>query len=849
MKRTILTLLILAGATLPAPARVAGQDAEAARRMLQGSGVTEREILQRLRASGLSRSEIKQRLVQAGYDPALADTYMDMLEGGRTTRPLSAPEDFLYALDAIGVTSEGVPVYADTIPGVRDARGYPTDPRLRAGAGSAYPAPWGTPYGDPAMLRYLEPEPDTARVAGLPIFGRALFHRRTTEFEPATSGPVPSDYRLAPGDELVVILSGAAQTAYTMNVMRDGTIVIPEVGPVAVSGLRLDAVESLLLDRLSRVFSGLGRSPDSTTRLSVSVGRIRSNEVVVAGDVERPGSYTVSSLGTAFTALYRAGGPAPIGSFREIHVRRGGRLVSTVDLYDYLVSGDGSSDVRLQQGDFVFVPVAGPRVAIEGAVRRPAAYELEEGEGLGDLLRFAGGLKADAVVRRIQIDRILPPSQRRPGIDRVVVDADLEALFREGGGVIPLADGDIVRVFSVSESRRNQVVVTGAVHREGTYQWRPGMTVAELVGSADGLGEQALLDRAHIYRLDTATGQRELVPVSLATEDGALSRVPLLDRDSLVVLSRGRLAQRDSVTITGYVKEPRSYALAAGMTVEDLILQAGGYRAGADRTQAEVARMPEPGARSDTVAEVFRVRTRLGPDPAGDRIPESVAGLPPADRVTLADGDRVFVRKAPGYEPLYTVKVTGEVLTSSEYVLDSRDTRITDVIERAGGLTDEAAIQGVQLFRRGELVAVDLERARAEPGSRYDFTLEPGDSLHVPKYDPTVLVIGGGVAFETRVPYQPGKGLSYYIAQSGGYTDAADRDRVSITYQNGQRAISQPFLAFERAPRPRAGSTIVVPEVPASELGAFDLRGFATTTLGLLTSAATLLVLVNQLQN
>ncbi len=213
------------------------------------------------------------------------------------------------------------------------------------------------------------------------------------------------------------------------------------------------------------------------------------------------------------------------------------------------------------------------------------------------------------------------------------------------------------------------------------------------------------------------------------------------------------------------------------------------------------------------------------------------------------DGDQVFIRKAPGYEPLHTVVLTGEVLTPSEYVLDSRRTRITDVIARAGGLTAEASVRGVQLIRRGELVAVDLEEARARPGSRHDFVLEGGDSLHVPKFDPTVLVIGGGVAFQTRVPYQPGAGLSYYIAQSGGYTETADRDRVSITYQNGQRAINQRFLLFRRSPEPRPGSRIEVPEVPPAELIPFNVMGAATTAAGLLSALATLLLVINQMQN
>lgn len=819
---TLGVLLLVGGVLIPADRAAGQQDADAARQVLESQGVTETEILRRLQSSGLSRAEIKRRLVQAGYDASLVDVYMDRLDRQRTS-PLAAPDELLYALDEIGVTYEGIPVDEDTV---------------------------GTSIDD-VPPRPISRERDTARVGGQPIFGRGIFLGRTTEFNPATSGPVPSDYRLGPGDQLVLIVTGAAETAYTMNVMRDGAVVVPDVGPIPVNGLTLEQTEALLMERLGRVYSGLGRGEGATNRLSLSVSRIRTNQVVVAGDVEAPGSYTISSLGTVFTALYAAGGPNPIGSFRRVEVRRGGRLAGSVDLYDYLIHG-GGRDVRLEQGDFVFVPVAGPRVAIEGAVRRPAAYELAPGEGLADLLRFAGGLQADAVVRRIQIDRILPPYERRPGVDRVFVDVDLEAVAGRGAEV-PLEDGDVVRIFSVSEARRNHVTITGEVNREGTYQWHPDMTLDRLIERAEGLSERALLSRAHVFRLNRETGQRELLPVSLGSAGaGAGPMVPLADRDSVVVLSQRALAMTGEVHIDGFVKAPGSYELRAGMTVEDLILLADGYETGADVTEAEVARMPPSTARSDTVARVIRVRLSHGPPggaAAGTGRPTGAgAWAPTAEDVVLRDGDRVFIRKAPGYEPLRTVTVTGEVVTPSEFVLESRTSRITDVLARAGGLTREASVEGGQLIRDDRIVAVDLSRAQARPGSRHDFVLEAGDSLHVPKFDPTVLVIGNGVAFASRVPYQPGAGLSYYIAQSGGYTEYADRERVSITYQNGERAISQPVLLFRRHPQPRPGSTVMVPEVPAAERLGLNVGAMTSTALGVLTSAATLLLLLNELR-
>lgn len=804
------------------------QDSARARQLLEqqfGQGVTQSEVIERLRQSGLSRAQVRARLQQMGYDPGLADRAFDVIErGGEPPRGEASPA-FLSALQRIGIL-----------------QGMPDSLRLR--------------YDSLAMdsLRVDSLALDTAEI-GLPIFGRSIFQRRTNLFEPIALGPVDPDYQLGPGDQIVLILTGDVELAYTLDVTREGYVIIPDVGQVFVNGLTLGQLESRLYERLGRVYSGVHRGPEATTHFQVSLGRLRTNQVYVMGDVERPGQYQVSAAGTVFNVLYQAGGPTRTGSFRRVLVRRGGTDVREVDLYDYLLRGDSRNDVRLAQGDIIFVPVAETHVSVEGLVRREAIFEAKPGEGLRDVLSFAGGLKPDAVVRRIQVDRIVPAAERRPGIDRVLVDVDVRSLADAEGERIAVQDGDAVRVFGVSERRRHRITIVGQVRRPGVYEWSAGDSLWDIIERAEGLDERAYTPRAHIFRLEEATRTRRLIQTPLLSDSAGnpVQDVALADQDSVVIYSRENLVNPDFVSIDGFVKEPGTYELSEGMTLKDLILAADGFVHGAHTLEAEVARMPDIATRTDTVAQVMRIP--LGVDEDGNpvtvresdpRWPEIPDWTPSATDFVLEHGDHVFVRRAPGYEPLRTVVITGEVVVPGTYVLDHRLTRVTDILRRAGGVTREAQVTGFQLFRDSSLVATDLERALDNPASSYNFALERGDSLHVPKYDPTVLVTGT-VAFETRVPFVDGEDLDYYIKQAGGYSDLADRDRVSITYQNGRRAIVDRVLIFARKPRPRAGSTIFVPAVPESERGTFDLSQFVTTTLGLISSTVTILVLIRQL--
>ncbi len=812
----MLPLLLLALGV--APARAQQPDTAAARRMAEqqlGRSISQAEVLERLRQSGITREQARSRLQAAGYDPALADTYFNALESGQV--PAGEPDQgFVQALSSIGVSTQGLPPVILS-PALRDS------------------------LAQLDSLAVWEWREDSA-IAASNVFGMQLFRRRRTDLQPMQFGPVGANYRVGPGDQLQLVLTGDVEQAYNLTVTREGSIFIPDAGQISVNGLTLAQLEDVLFQRLGAVYSGISRGPEASTRFSVSLGRLRANQVFVTGDVRRPGSYEVSSVATAFNALFLAGGPEETGSFRHIEILRGGDRVGTLDLYDYLVYGDASADVRLESGDRLFVPPALIQVDVEGEVRRPARFELRPGEGLRDLLIFTGGPTADAVLRRIQIDRILPPAQRIPGRTRVLVDVDIAEL--EAGGNVALYDGDRVTVFTVDDELRNRLWLTGAVRNPGMYEWQPGMTLGRLLERADGVTERAYLQRAHVYRLDERDATRRLLRVALDGDSATgPHQVRLADGDSVVIFDRSELANERTVAIDGFVKEPGVYPMADGMTLRDLVLAAGGFTHGAYTLQAEISRMANSLVRTDTVAHVFSVSldAPAAASSYGARPPD---WEPTADEFELMHGDQVFIRKAPGYESSRQVVISGEVQLPGRYALERRDERLTDLLARAGGLTSEAYPAGMHVIRRETVVGAELEEALENVNSSSNISLEAGDSIHVPAYDPMVHV-HGAVMFESRLLYREGADLRYYIDQAGGFAANADASRTTVTYLNGQRATSRNYVLIRSTPDVQPGATIFVPEEPPETGSGFTQT--LGTFLSIGTTLATLLLALQRL--
>lgn len=797
MKRWLLpfglTIVVVPGLGVgPAHAQVPppGTPASVVQQRIDAAGL--RDLLRsRISSSGLTADQIRQRLASMGYDPATLDPYLGDADVAELPEPSAA---VLEVVRSLGVMPAGT-------------------------------AAGGPELGEPLAAPSLPPMTAEEREAELRVFGLEVFARTTTEFQPVAAGPVPGSYIIGPGDELVLIVTGDVEKSYVLPVARDGFVVIPEVGQVWVNGLTLDQLRDQLYTHLGRAYSGVRRGPEATTHFEVTLGRLRTNQVFVTGEVVRPGSYLVSPVASVLNALYLAGGPTPNGSFRDVRVMRSGRMAERVDLYEYLLRGDNLEGVQLQPGDVIFVPPHHGHVAVRGEVNREAIYELVGEESLAEAIVYAGGLTSPAAVRRARITRILPPDQRNePGVDRVVMDVPLGEIVT-GAARTELEPGDNVDVFPVRSEVRNTVSIEGAVWHEGSFAFRQGMTAWDLIGRADGVQPEAYLDRAHIVRLDPEEGTLSVLPFSLATQaDGTPVEDPeLREFDAIEVFSVRDFADDFSVAIAGEVRNPGEYAFREDMTLQDLIVQAGGLRPTAE-LRIEVARLADPDARqAGDIARIFEVEvdsTYLLTDWAnryyfGQR-GRTTAGDTAATTV-LRPYDHVYVRRIPDFELPRIVTIMGEVRFPGQYTLRSKSERLTSVLERAGGLTEAAYASGFRLYREGRLVNVDLGAALSNPSHPDNLTLMPGDSMRVPEYNP-VVVVEGQVHTPSAVLYREGAGLEYYIEHAGGYTRDADRARVHVQYANGDVAVrALRFVLFRTSPRPRPGSVVRVPLRPAED--------------------------------
>jgi protein involved in polysaccharide export with SLBB domain len=681
-------------------------------------------IRQRIQESGLSAAEIRQRLRAAGYPATLLDEYLS----GAGESAVRAPDQTqMSALRALGLPF----AMAEQLLGL-----------------------------DTGFVRGRS---DSVRSR---VFGVDTFRRSTTQFLPLLSGPVPPDYRLGPGDVLVLILTGDVEFSYTLPVSREGFVVIPQVGQLFVANLSLDQLRDLLFARLGRAYSGVRRGAGATTQFDVSVANVRANQVYVVGEVTQPGAYQISALGTVLTALYAAGGVTEQANLRRLELRRHGEVAATLDLYDYLLQGDARGDVRLETGDVIFVGVHGPRVEVSGAVVREGIFEVHDGEQLADLLRAAGGFHARAARERVMVHRVLPVAERGPGpAPRAAIDLRLAV------------DGDSV-----------------------------------------------------------------LIP-PFALRDG----------DSVVIDALQPLAATYSVTVHGYVTHPGTFPWREGMTLRDLVSLAGGPRVGADLREAEVARMPEDRS-NGALARVFRVPLDssylAARDAAGRYVGPPGPAFPAAGAspdVPLEPYDRVLILRQPEFETQRTVQVAGEVRYPGAYALERKDERLTDLIARAGGLLPTAYPEGGRLIREVEdagRVNIELAAALRDPGGRRDIMLQPGDSLQVPEYVPTVRVVGA-VNSPTSVLFREGAGVGYYIDNAGGWARDADKGRVAVRYANGTARVPSKFLFFARSyPTPGPGSVITVPDKPAGE--PFNLTGFMAAFAQILASTVAIIVIATR---
>jgi polysaccharide export outer membrane protein len=815
-------LFVAALAVLSTPA--AAQNPAQAQQMLQNNPALLQQLRQRILTSGLTPDQVRARLRAEGYPENLLDAY---LPGSSATDVGTPTPQVFSAITALGIADtadvamlrcsiDAEPAtIPDTLPNGTIDTTFNTS-RLEAARQAMRARCMASEDSVLRGLRKSKADIDS----GFVIFGLDFFRDRTTQFNPNQTGPVDASYVIHPGDELVLVLTGDVETSYTLPVTREGFIVIPQVGQVWVNNITMAELENVLYQRLGKVYSGVRRGPGATTHFYITPSRLSSNQIFVTGDVLRPGSYRISSAGTALTALYASLGPSENGSMRQVLIRRGGTAVDTLDVYDYLLSGNTAHDVRLANGDLVFVPIHGTRVRIVGEVARPATYEMRPNETLSDALRFAGGFTATAARRRVQIERIVPPAQRVPGgRDRIVTEIVSDQFVSGIGPSVAVMPGDVIRVFSVAARVRDRVYVSGDVWSPGSVGIAPGMRVSDALKLAGGVKPDVYLGQILITRTNPDSSRIQLRASLRDTTGVVVNDIPLNEDDEIRVFSVSEFRPTRNVAINGAVRRSGQYPFREGMTMRDLVLLAGGLDQSAYLNEAEIARLPDARLNGIT-AQTFRVP--LDSSYLFERSPDGKylgpPGLPapsgPNADVTLKAYDNVLVMRQPSWELQRTAAIAGEVRYPGRYTLKSKTEKIGDLIQRAGGLTADAYAEGVVFLRpRNNVgrIGIELSDVLRHSKSHDNLPLVDGDSIFIPRFNPVVNV-QGAVNSPVAVTYAPGKTIEYYIRAAGGPTVRADVKRAYVTQPNGKLEARQShFLLPDAIPKPQPGSMVVVP--------------------------------------
>lgn len=665
----------------------------------------------------------------------------------------------------------------------------------------------------------------------LEIFGLSTFRDVNLTFEPNLRLATPADYVLGPDDELLIDIYGNSQANYNLFVSPEGKINIPYVGVVTVGGLSIEEAKSVINKRLAGVYTGMA---NNSVKASIALGDIRSITVSVIGEVAKPGSYTIPSLSSVYNALYLCGGPTENASFRKVQVSRGNKIISVIDLYDFLVYGK-SSTLRLRDQDVIKVLPYNNRVSIKGEVKTPAIYEMGEFETVADLLEFAGGFSQDAYRDRVTAYRNTP--KEKSVID---VHSSEYATFHT-------EPGDFYTIGKLLDRFANRVQIQGSVYRPGEYSLDQGMRVSDLLQKADGLLEDAFANRAIIYRKNVFN-LPEMVSFSPKDILSGLSDIPLQREDSVHIFSVPEMKEKEFIYVSGAVVAPGQYPFAGGMTLKDAILMAKGFNSKADPSIVEVYRQ-----NTDTKELEINVNKAAKFEFSID--PE-LNFADSASSFLLKKSDRIMVRFQYGLEEMKKVSVVGEVKYPGDYVLLNKEQRISDLIEMAGGLTQYAYPSGaflirkrnlsksekrmledlseqlsdrtaassntgnrdslelrMNLIRETDMVGINLDKIIQNPKSQYDLLLSEGDSISIPQ-QLEVVYVDGEIMKPNAVRYIKSKSMKSYIRESGGFSAKALKKGSYIIYANGEVDAIRSFMGFRSYPKVLPGSRIIVPEKP-----------------------------------
>jgi len=676
--------------------------------------------------------------------------------------------------------------------------------------------------GETSAYQFYDNIPENMRRTD--IFGKNIFNQKNLTFTPNTNIPTPEDYRLGPGDEVVIDIWGASQASMRQTISSEGSITVDRIGPVFLNGMTITEANGYVQQKFSSIYSGIGNEGGSS-QIKLTLGQIRTIQVNIFGEVTVPGTYAISSLSSIFHALYNAGGINDIGSLRSIQLYRKGKLLKTLDIYQFLLNGDSSNDTRLMDGDIIMVPTYISLVKISGKIKRPMYYEMTVTETLSDLIMYSGGFTGDAYKDKIHIVR-----QTGEYDKTYTVSSNDYANFI-------LDDGDSITIDTGLNLFENRIEVRGAVYRPGYYEVGESIkTIKDLIKISGGLKGNAFLDRAILTR-EREDLTYETLPVNLKNllADN-INDINLRKNDMLFVASDSVLVELGDFTIYGDVHSPGTYKYSDDTSIEDIIIKAGGLLNSASMAKVDIARRivnPMSIESTNIIAETFTFNIK------GGLIADGKANF------ILKPYDQIYIRRSPGYIEQKNIKIDGEILFPGIYALQEKTERLSDIIKRAGNLTPHAYSQGARLVReKTEMeiieerksmqslskglkdsistdllniepfysVGIELDKAISYPRSEYDLVLREGDQLYIPEYDNTIR-INGSVMYPNTVLYKKGEKVSYYINQAGGYSDLAEKKRAYIVYMNG--TVSKVKGSSKNAIQP--GCNIIVPSKEEKE--------------------------------
>ena len=675
------------------------------------------------------------------------------------------------------------------------------------------------------------------------IFGRNIFNTKNLTFEPSNNLPTPMNYRLGPGDEIIIDIWGNNQVSFQQTITPDGAISIENLGLVFLNGMTVNQATNYLRKELNKIYTGLA-DENPTSQIKVSLGNSRTIQVNVMGEVYNPGTYSLSAFSTVFHALYSAGGVSDIGGLRNIQVVRNGKNIANVDVYDFIMQGKTKDDISLQEGDVIIILPYEALVKIEGNVKRPMKYEMKSNETVATLLQYAGNFASDAYTRSMKLIR-----QNGKEYQIFTVDEMDYSVFK-------LKDGDVLTAEAILNRYENKLEVKGAVYRPGIYQFSGDLnTVKQLIEKADGVKADAFLGRAVLHR-QREDLTREIVQVDLkGILGGSKPDIALQRNDVLYIPSIHDLKDLGNIEVFGEIARPGKYIYADNMSLEDLIIQAGGLLESASTVRVDVSRRIKDSKSTEvasTIGEMYSFALKDG------FVVDGETGF------ILEPYDQIYVRRSPGYQPQVNVEVVGEITYNGTYALTTKNERLSDLIKKAGGATPYAYIRGSKLMRKAneeemkrmedvlkimqremgmqtdslklELdnvysVGIDLEKALAQPGSDADIVLREGDKLIIPEMTNTVK-INGAVMLPNTVSYKKGETVNYYISQAGGFANGARKNKAFIIYMNGQVAEVNKWSRKQIEP----GCEIVVPIKDKSKADKWNIQ----TILGIASSIGSL---------